>query len=77
MAKLLRPGQDLAKKKYQAGLVPEVEALQMEVDLADSKIRLLSAQGVLGRSENAFKQLIGLELSDSVGECKQILSIKK
>ncbi len=58
---------DLAKKKYQAGLIPEVEALQMEVDLAESKNNLLSAQGALGRAEDAFKQLIGLELSDSVG----------
>jgi len=58
---------DLAKKKYQAGLIPEVEALQMEVDLADSRNNLLSAQGALGRAEDAFKRLIGLELSDSVG----------
>ncbi len=56
----------MAKKKYQAGLIAEVKALQMEVDLADSRNNLLSAQGALGRAENAFKRFIGLELSDSV-----------
>lgn len=34
---------DLASKKYAAGLIPEVEALQMEVDLAESRNALLSA----------------------------------
>jgi outer membrane protein TolC len=57
---------DLAAKKYAAGLIPEVEALQMEVDLAESRDALLSAEGQLQRSEDSFKQLIGLKLSDMV-----------
>ncbi len=57
---------DLASKKYAAGLIPEVEALQMEVDLAESRNALLSAEGELQRSEDSFKQLIGLKLSDLV-----------
>lgn len=57
---------DLAAKKYAAGLIPEVEALQMEVDLAESRAALLSAEGALQRSEDIFKQLIGLRLSDAV-----------
>lgn len=57
---------DLALKKYNAGLIPEVEALQMEVDLAESKNTLASATGDLARSKDSFKQLIGLELTDLV-----------
>ncbi len=57
---------DLASKKYAAGLIPEVEALQMEVDLAESRAALLSAEGARQRSEDNFKQLIGLSLSDAV-----------
>lgn len=57
---------DLASKKYAAGLIPEVEALQMEVDLAQSQDGLMSAQGALQRSEDSFKQLIGLSLDEPV-----------
>ncbi|HNW59367.1 MAG TPA: TolC family protein [bacterium] len=57
---------DIAAKKYAAGLIPEVEALQMEVDLAESRNALLSAEGELQRSEDTFKQLIGLKLTDQV-----------
>ena len=57
---------DLATKKYQAGLIPEVEALQMEVDLAEAKNELLAAEGRLARSQDAFKQQIGLALSDNI-----------
>ncbi len=57
---------DLATKKYESGLIPEVEALQMEVDLAQSRSDLLSAQGDLLSGEDSFKQLIGIQLEDSV-----------
>lgn len=57
---------DLASKKFAAGLIPEVEALQMEVDLAQSKDDLLSAQGSLQRSEDSFKQLIGISLDEMI-----------
>jgi outer membrane protein TolC len=58
---------ELATKKYGAGLIPEVEALQMEVDLAESKNNLVEAEGALNRAEDNFKQLIGLAVSDQVG----------
>jgi len=58
---------ELATKKYGAGLIPEVEALQMEVDLAESKNNLAAAEGDLKRAEDFFKQLIGLKISDQVG----------
>lgn len=61
-----RASYDLARKKYEAGLIPEVEALQMEVDYAQSRNDLLAARGNLKRQEDAFKQLIGLDLSEQI-----------
>lgn len=57
---------EIARNKYDAGLIREVDALQMEVDLAEalnsydlSKVNQKSA-------ENYFKELIGINLDDSV-----------
>jgi outer membrane protein len=57
---------NLAQRKYEAGLIPEVSALEMEVDLAQSRNRLLSAEGTLSRREDQFKITIGLPLEQSV-----------
>ncbi len=57
---------ELAQKKYDAGLIPEVEALQMEVDYAQSQSDLLTAEGNLKRQEDDFKQLIGLYITENV-----------
>ena len=57
---------DVAKKKFDAGLIAEVQYLQMEVDLAEARDRLVSAQASLKRQNDAFKQLIGLESKDEV-----------
>lgn len=58
---------ELARKKFESGLIPEVEALQMEVDLAQSRSEIMTADGTLQSSEDFFKQLIGLDLADSIG----------
>ena len=57
----------LAQKKYKAGLIPEVEALQLEVDYAESRNALVAAKAALERVSDSFKQLIGLTFSDSIG----------
>lgn len=57
---------ELATRKYEAGLIPEVDVLQMEVDLADSRNKLLSAQGAQKQQSEYFKQLIGLNLDDNI-----------
>ena len=57
---------DLARQKFDAGLIPEVEALQMEVDLAQSQNGLLGAQGNLSREEDRFKLSVGLPLTQQV-----------
>lgn len=57
---------DIATQKFKAGLIKEVDALQMEVDLAEARnnydLALINQTSAL----NAFKELIGLEFSDSV-----------
>lgn len=52
----------LASRKYEAGLIPEVEALQMEVDLAQSRNDLLSAEGGAARAADRFKLTVGLAM---------------
>ena len=57
---------EISKNKYAAGLIREVDALQMEVDLAEAQnnhdIALLNEVS----AKNSFKELLGLNLSDSV-----------
>ena len=61
-----RHSYELAKKKYEAGLIPEVEALQLEVDLALNEAQLSSDRANLERAEDFFKQTLGMNLADSV-----------
>ena len=57
---------ELARNKYAAGLIKEVDVLQMEVDLAEARnnydIALINQASVA----NNFKELIGLDIRDSV-----------
>lgn len=57
---------DLATKKFQAELIPEVEWLQTEVDLAQSRNRIFTVERVLHRQEDVFKQTIGMPLAEKV-----------
>ena len=63
---------DLASKKYNAGLIPEVEALQTEVDLAQSRNRVFTAETDLKRQEDFFKQTIGIPLEEEVSVLAEI-----
>ncbi|MBN1559524.1 TolC family protein [candidate division KSB1 bacterium] len=58
---------ELAQQKYNAGLIPEVEALQLEVDLAQSRAAHVAAEAALARISDQFKQLIGLTFRENVG----------
>ncbi len=53
-----------AQNKFKAGLIAEVEALQLEIDLAESKNKLLNAERSYNESKDNFKLLIGLELKE-------------
>ncbi len=54
---------DLAQRKFQAGLIPEVEALQMEVDLAGAHNDLLGRESDLILAADRFRLLVGLPMS--------------
>lgn len=57
---------EIAQNKYASGLIKEVDALQMEVDLAEAQnsyeVALISQRAAL----NSFKQLLNIDLSDSI-----------
>lgn len=57
---------EIAQNKYASGLIREVDALQMEVDLAEAQnsyeMALINQESAI----NSFKELLGIQLSDSV-----------
>ena len=53
-----------AMSKYKAGLIAEVDALQLEVDYASSKNELLNSRQMFEEAKNEFKILIGLGLNE-------------
>ena len=57
---------EIAQSKYKAGLIREVEALQMEVDLGDA----LNSQDIANvnylSQVTLFKEELGMELNDSI-----------
>lgn len=57
---------EIAQNKYKAGLIREVDALQMEVDLAEAKNNYDLALVNQSSSMNSFKELIGINFKDSV-----------
>jgi outer membrane protein TolC len=56
----------LAQRKLTAGLIPEVEALQMEVDLAESRNALLAAEAALATAADRFRLLVGVPMIQPV-----------
>lgn len=57
---------ELSKNKYAAGLIREVDALQMEVDLAGAQSSYDMALLNQESSINRFKELLGISLEDSI-----------
>jgi outer membrane protein TolC len=55
-----------ASNKFKAGLIPEDQLLQLEVDLASSKNELLSSIQSFEDTKNDFKILIGLPLTEEI-----------
>ena len=56
----------IAQNKYASGLIREVDALQMEVDLAEAQNSYEMALVNQESAINCFKDLLGIELTDSV-----------
>jgi len=57
---------DISQNKFAAGLIREVDALQMEVDLAEANNNYDMAIVNESSAMNIFKEIVGLELSDIV-----------
>ncbi len=57
---------NLAKLKYDAGIIPEVEALQLEVKKAESEAEYIDALNDLETEKDSFKQLIGFPIKDDI-----------
>ncbi len=57
---------DLAQRKFNAGLIPEMEALQMEVDLAGANNDLLGCESDLIMAADNFRLLVGLPMTQPV-----------
>lgn len=57
---------EIAKSKFKAGLIREVEALQMEVDLGDALNSHDIANVNYLAQMNLFKEELGIELKDSI-----------
>lgn len=55
-----------AVNKFKAGVIPEVEMLKLEVELASGRNELLNRQADLAAAKNSFKVLIGLPLEEDV-----------
>lgn len=55
-----------AKNKYEAGVIKEVEALQIEVDLGDAVNQYDVKTTAYIQQANVLKQLLGLSLKDSI-----------
>ena len=58
---------NLAKLKFEAGLIPEVESLRTEVNLASAQSRVMDAESAMESQREAFKQTLGLPLTDNIG----------
>lgn len=57
---------ELAVNKFKAGVIPEVQALQMEVDLGQAQNTFETNCANERETANEFKQLLDIALSDSV-----------
>lgn len=57
---------EMSKNKYAAGLIREVDALQMEVDLAEAQSNYDMAVLNQESSVNKFKELLGISLDDII-----------
>jgi outer membrane protein TolC len=57
---------ETAINKFKAGLIAEVEALQLEVELASSKNDLLNASRTYDEMKDNFKILLGIDLKDKI-----------
>lgn len=61
-----------ALNKFKAGLIAEVEALQLEVELASNRNELLNSERRFAEAKDNFKLLIGLESNEQIDITAQV-----
>jgi outer membrane protein len=62
-----------AKGKYEAGLIPEVDVLQSDVDLASSRNDYLSTEREHKRAKNSFRLLLGIPTEEDLSVAGEVL----
>ena len=61
-----------ALSKFSGGLIPEVDVLQSEVDLASSRNDSLNAERELARAKNDLRLLVGIATEDNVSASAEV-----
>jgi len=62
-----RASHEMATNKFAAGLIPEVEAMQLEVEVARARADQERAVAARRSSEDQFRDLLGFGLDEAVG----------
>lgn len=62
----------IANLKQQAGLLPEVEALRLEIDLANARNTATNSEAALEESKDAFKLLIGIPITTNISAITEL-----
>jgi len=62
-----------ATGKHNAGLIPEVDVLQSDVDLASSRNDFLSAERELKRAKNSFRLLLGIPTEEDLSVAGEVV----
>jgi len=63
---------EMATNKFAAGLIPEVEAMQLEVEVARAEADQESSKAARRRSKDQFRDILGLGLDDEVGVVTEV-----
>lgn len=56
----------IARLKHQAGLLPEVEALRLEIDLSNAQNSAATQEANLRQFEDGFKLLVGIPIEEEI-----------
>lgn len=62
----------IANLKQQAGLLPEVEALRLEIDLANARNTAANSEAALQEAKDAFKLLIGIPMTTDISAITEL-----
>ena len=62
----------IANLKQQAGLLPEVEAFRLEIDLANARNTATNSEAALEESKDAFKLLIGIPITTNISAITEL-----